>query len=334
MCCSKKRVDFPIDIVYTWVDGDDPVWREKRYKYMPSLPNGEVPNHLSDARWRQENELMYSLRSVEMYAPWVNRIYIVTDGQCPTWLNRNHPKIRIVDHSEIFPADALPVFSSHAIESRIYCIPGLSEHFIYGNDDTYFSSLTRPEDFFNADGTPIVRVMKARFNRERARNGGNYYRIIYRMQSLVEEHWGKLVCHKPHHNFDAYRKRDFETCVARMPEQWRATTYNRFRTNDDMQRCYVDYYAVAAAGATLRKVNRYNRINNPFSFIKALITGRYGADSRWIKLDEVKDFKRDLDKYNPLMLCMNDNVRTTDEDYRRMIDFLKSLYPSKSSFEL
>lgn len=334
MSKRENRVDFPVDLVYTWVNGNDAAWREKRMKYMPEQPTtGRVPNHMNEARWRENNELVYSLRSVELYAPWVNRIYIVTDGQVPAWLNTDHPKIKIVDHSEILPADALPVFSSHAIESCIYRIPGLAEHFVYGNDDTFFGAPTTPDVFFNRDGAPIVRVKGVRFKREKARTAGNYYRVLYRMQSLVQEYWGKLICHEPHHNFDAYRKSDFEKCVATVPEQWDATAHSRFRTNEDMQRCFVSYYSVAAGGATLRKVNRYNRINNPISLIKALITGRYAADSRWIKL-HLKSYDKDFNKYNPLMFCMNDNAQTSDEDCRRMVEFLKSKFPEKSSFEL
>lgn len=334
MSKSKHSVDFPVDLVYTWVDGNDPAWREKRNMYMPERPTtGSVPNHISDARWRENNELVYSLRSVERYAPWVNRIYIVTDGQCPAWLNTEHPKICIVDHSEILPADALPVFSSHAIESCIYRIPGLSEHFVYGNDDTFFGAPTTRDDFFRADGRPIVRVKGARFKRDKARNGGNYYRVLYRMQSLVEERWGRLICHEPHHNFDAYRKSDFEKCIASLPDEWATTSRSRFRRNEDMQRCYVSYYAVAAEGAKLRKVNRYNRITNPISLVRALITGRYAADSRWIKL-HLKDYNRDFEKYNPLMFCMNDNASTSDADCRRMVEFLASKFPYKSTFEL
>ena len=57
------------------------------------------------------DELLYSLRSVEQYAPWFRRIYIVTDGQVPVWLNLSHPKIRLVTHSEIFENVAdLPTF--------------------------------------------------------------------------------------------------------------------------------------------------------------------------------------------------------------------------------
>ena len=332
---KRQSVDFPIDLVYTWVDGNDPAWREKRQRYMPELPNeGKAPNHLSDARWVENNELMYSLRSVELYAPWVHRIYIVTDGQTPSWLNTNHPKIRIVDHTEILPADAHPVFSSLAIESCIHRIPGLSEHFVYGNDDTFFGAPTTPEDFFRADGMPIVRMRGARFNRKYARDkGGNYYKTVYRMQNLVQEHWGKLICHEPHHNFDAYRKSFFERALASMPEEWDATTHSRFRTNDDMQRCFVGYYSIAAEGAKLRKVSRYNRTTNPIAFVKALLTGRGAADSRWIKL-HLKDYYKEFDKYSPLMFCMNDSASTTEEQRRRMIEFLEYKFPEKSNFEL
>lgn len=126
--------DFPIDLVYTWVDGNDPVWQAKKaYWQKQYAPDDEYA--ISPARWRDRDELKYSLRSVEQYMPWVNNIYIVTDNQVPAWLNINHPKIKIVDHSEIFPAEALPVFNSIAIESRLAYIPDLSEHFIYSNDD-------------------------------------------------------------------------------------------------------------------------------------------------------------------------------------------------------
>ena len=118
-----------------------------------------------------------------------------------------------------------------------------------------------------------------------------------------------------------------------MPEEWDATTHSRFRTNDDMQRCFVGYYSIAAEGAKLRKVSRYNRTTNPIAFVKALLTGRGAADSRWIKL-HLKDYYKEFDKYSPLMFCMNDSASTTEEQRRRMIEFLEYKFPEKSNFEL
>ena len=104
---------------------------------------------LSSNRFADNNELKYSLRSVEKYAPWVRKIFIVTNGQIPSWLNLNNPRISIVAHDEIFLNKThLPTFSSPAIESHIHRIPGLSKKFIYMNDDVFFGSEVWPDDFY------------------------------------------------------------------------------------------------------------------------------------------------------------------------------------------
>ena len=110
----RQKYLFPIDMVYLWVDGSDENWLAKR-KYWQQKLNVQAPYAVSAARWRDRDELKYSLRSVEKFMPWVNKIYIVTDNQIPSWLNLEHPKIRIIDHTEIFPPDALPTFNSQAI---------------------------------------------------------------------------------------------------------------------------------------------------------------------------------------------------------------------------
>ena len=73
---------FPIDLVYMWVDGNDPVWQQKKQQYNPTI-TAETVQTAGEARWRDNDELLYSLRSVEKNAPWINHIYIITDGQCP-----------------------------------------------------------------------------------------------------------------------------------------------------------------------------------------------------------------------------------------------------------
>ncbi|KAK8386699.1 hypothetical protein O3P69_017869 [Scylla paramamosain] len=101
-------------------------------------------------RFEDNEELRYSLRSLEQYAPWVRRIFLVTNGQIPHWLNLDHPRLTIVTHQDIFPnASHLPTFSSPAIESHIHRIPGLSEHFLYLNDDVMLMQEVWPEDFFS-----------------------------------------------------------------------------------------------------------------------------------------------------------------------------------------
>ena len=114
---------FEVDVVYTWVDGDDPAWQDARDARLVGL--GQQPSERAGGaqRYRSRDELRYSMRSLHLFAPWVRRIHLVTAGQVPPWLDADHEKIRLVDHRDILPADALPTFSSHAIETRLHAVP-------------------------------------------------------------------------------------------------------------------------------------------------------------------------------------------------------------------
>jgi hypothetical protein len=144
----------PVDIVYTWVDGSDPEWRRRMSATRDGLDlTTTEPSSVSDSRFTSRDELKYSLRSLEYYASWARRVFIVTDGQVPSWLNTDNPKITVIDHHEIFSdPSVLPVFNSHAIESQLHHIPGLSDHYLYLNDDCFFLRPTDPELFFTANG--------------------------------------------------------------------------------------------------------------------------------------------------------------------------------------
>lgn len=119
-------------------------------------PNATGLNTTTDAtavssnRFRDNQELRYSLRSLFAFAPWIRQVYIVTNGQIPNWLNLNHPRLHVITHSTIFPNQShLPTFSSPAIESHLIDIPGLSDHFIYFNDDVMLGNTVWPEDWFS-----------------------------------------------------------------------------------------------------------------------------------------------------------------------------------------
>ena len=89
-----------IDFVIPWVDGNDKSWREKRKKYESNVSD---KNDNSDVRFRDYGTLKYVLRSMEKFAPWVNKIFLITDKQVPEWLNQENPKIEVVDHTQIIP---------------------------------------------------------------------------------------------------------------------------------------------------------------------------------------------------------------------------------------
>jgi UDP-N-acetylglucosamine-lysosomal-enzyme len=112
---------------------------------------------LSASRFEDNEELRYSLRSVERHAPWVRHVFIVTNGQIPSWLNLDYERITVVTHAELFPNSShLPTFSSPAIESHLHRIPGLSDRFIYMNDDVMFGRDVWPDDFISPSGRQKV----------------------------------------------------------------------------------------------------------------------------------------------------------------------------------
>ncbi|KAH0550458.1 N-acetylglucosamine-1-phosphotransferase subunits alpha/beta [Cotesia glomerata] len=146
---NKLCQHVPIDVVYTWVNGSDPAFIQDLHKYIP------VPNDINAAvsRFNDKDELRYSLRSLEMYAPWVRHVYIITNGQIPNWLDMDNERMTLISHHDIFPnKNHLPTFSSPAIESHIHRIPGISDKFLYFNDDVFLGTEVWPEDFITQTG--------------------------------------------------------------------------------------------------------------------------------------------------------------------------------------
>ncbi|MEU6574187.1 stealth family protein [Streptomyces sp. NPDC046805] len=228
-----EDVRFPIDVVYTWVDGSDAAWQQRRAAYGEGGYHTESANA---ARYISRDELRYSLRALEQHAPWVRHVYLVTDRQRPSWLNEGSPRLTVVDHSEIFddPA-ALPTFNSHAIESRLHHIKGLAEHFLYFNDDMFLGSPVTPQDFFLSNGmtrtffspsqvprwdlTPVDRPVDAA--------GKNNRR-------LVLEHFGTAIVQKLRHAPYALRRSVLHEIEREYAQEHRQTSYSRFRSPTDI----------------------------------------------------------------------------------------------------
>ena len=144
-----------IDIVYLWVDGNDPIWRQKRQKSLSQL-NANNRNSIAkygnvEGRYRDNDELRYSLRALERYFPDCGHVYIVTDAQTPAWL-QNSSQISIIDHIDLIPVSKLPTFDSANIESYIHRIPNLSERYFYLNDDVFFGSRVDLSHWFSQYG--------------------------------------------------------------------------------------------------------------------------------------------------------------------------------------
>ncbi len=139
----NKDIMCPIDFVVTWLDANDPVWKAEFHKYR-----GDKVFEEDNGRYRNWDFFKYWFRAVENYAPWVNKVYLVTNGKNPDWVNPNHPKLVLVKHSDYIPEKYLPTFNSRTIELNFHRIEGLSEHFVYFNDDCFLITPVKPDYYF------------------------------------------------------------------------------------------------------------------------------------------------------------------------------------------
>lgn len=147
--------DAPIDIVYLWVDGNDPAWRARRHqaaRQHDAIDLGAMALYGNvEGRFRDNDELRYSLRALERHFPGHGHVYVVTDGQTPSWLKAS-ADLTLVDHRDLIPPERLPTFDSAHIESFVHRIPGLSERFFYFNDDVFFGAPVRLDQWFFPGG--------------------------------------------------------------------------------------------------------------------------------------------------------------------------------------
>lgn len=153
-----------IDVVVAWVDGSDRKHRAKRERYLADPGGDAVPERAAhDARRFSDNdEIRFCLRSIRNYAPWIRTIWLVTDDQVPTAIDRQRAElenIHLVDHREIFRGyeELLPTFNSLAIETMLWRIEGLADRFLYFNDDMMFVGPVQPTDFFSHEGKVKLR---------------------------------------------------------------------------------------------------------------------------------------------------------------------------------
>lgn len=145
-----------IDFVVTWVDGNDPRWIAEKRKWEKAAGIVREGDANADCRYRPDVDMLrYWFRGVEKYAPWVNKVFFVTCGQKPDWLNENHPKLRLVNHTDYIPSEYLPTFNSFVIELNYHRIKELSEHFVLFNDDMYLLQPLKEEYFFKS-GQPVL----------------------------------------------------------------------------------------------------------------------------------------------------------------------------------
>lgn len=147
-----------LDIVIAWVDGADPMLKAKRNQYKSD--KSVASDAITATRFASDDEIYYNIASIIKYVPFCRHIYVVTDQQQPKFIEEfveqnicAAGKIRIIDHKDIFLGyeQFLPTFNTRSIETMISNIKGLSDYFIYMNDDFFFNQLVALDDFLDKE---------------------------------------------------------------------------------------------------------------------------------------------------------------------------------------
>lgn len=323
---QNNKIEFPVDLVYLWVDGSDKEWLAKKELYLKN--SGKILGNeaVAECRAKDNDELKMSLRCVEKYMPWINKIFIVTDNQIPKWLDTTNPKIQVVFHKDFMPEEILPTFNSASIEMYLHKIPNLSEHFIYANDDMFINQKLTPDFFFTKEGMPVIRLQKSICKKLAEKSVYSY--TILKMQELIKQEYGIFYDLEPHHNLDTYTKSICSECE----NKFEYVTNNKFREKNDTQRSLISLYALATGQAKLKVIPRTD-FHLPFgTTLFNKLTGRYGVDSKYLGIEK-SDLEKRFYYVNPKLFCFNDNDRAAESDRINAKRFLRKLMPEKSSFE-
>ena len=303
---EEEEDDYPVDIVYTWVEGEDP--ERETYKVLEGIQKKD--GNSTQNRFNNNEELRYSLRSIDMYCPWVNKIYIfVKDGQSPEFVDFSNPKISLVTHSQAIPLEYLPLFNSNVIEQHIHKIPGLSDHYIYFNDDLMVNLPTKRKDFFRS-GKPVINYK----NQGIPPNYGNNvpdlpynhplllkhnYDIakdLFLVDAWVAQHHTPSPCYKP-----------WEEELEKLIKESGFWTTRRFRTNRDV--CLNNF---------LRTI--FYATKNA----KKVYWGEgYFAFKNDCKIHNTYDDKK--------FICVNEILTPCEDSY---FDFISAKFPIKSQYEI
>lgn len=313
---DELDIDFPIDVVYTWVDGDDPKWRKKYEAAKRKLDPSFVSSN-SASRYTSRDELKYSLRGLAMYAPWIHKIYIITDDQKPKWLKEDD-RLQVVTHREIFrKKSALPVFNSHAIEAQMHNIPGLSEHYIYFNDDFSLTSHTAPSLFFNEAGLAKLFPSKALFGVGTQTSPDSIPSIAgINDAKLLAGKFGLKPTHKfGHAPFPQVRSAAKETART-FPKDFSRTSSSRFRDKADISPVTLINHFALIHGKAVRAKYKLSVVDI----------------SKW---DD--DYAHWILHRKPRAMCLNDTVDMSDEQKDiiepKLRTFLQRMFPFKSPWE-
>ncbi|OHS96171.1 Capsular polysaccharide phosphotransferase fcs1 [Tritrichomonas foetus] len=324
---TKRNCDFPVDIVYTWVNGSEKEWSDRKNK-IERKDRVRVSRSTEKSRYIDIGELMFNLRGIEKNIPWFRRIFIITDNQIPNWIRLDHPNLTFVNHTDIIPQEFLPVYNSNNIEFHMHNIPGLSEHFIYLNDDVFIARPLNKTDFFTENGIPIIPVCEYDWiafrnetekylDRKSLRNdmGSVQYRLTSaRSFEVYYTKFRKAVNYRSIHGYMTFTKTLMKYMWDNFPMEIGEVEKHKFRDYTDVNIPSLSIFCGIGSGLAVPILN--DNINHLLS------------------LDSMFQVKLiDFNYTNYRSFCLNSGERTTNHVRKAAKAFLNNYMPNKSSFE-
>ncbi len=327
-----------IDFIVTWVDGNDEAWRKRKAAFAPTGSEELIGVN----RYRDWGLMRYWFRGVEKFAPWVNKVFFVTCGQIPSWLNTEHPKLKLVSHEEYMPASALPTFNSNSIEMCFNRIESLAERFVLFNDDMFLIDYVEPTLFFR-DGLPcdfaaldtiipngefwhvIVNDMiliNQNFSKRKClrENWGKWYSLkdvrSMRRTLLLSHPWKEFSGMRDFHLALPYLKSEFEAMWERFPDRLNATVHHRFRSNEDVNHWLIRYWRLASG--------QFHPLSQRYGIFEGIST-----EKNINKIDDLISGQKRKE------ICINDSYHGDEFEkvQRRLQKAFESILPEPSSFE-
>jgi len=311
-------ITFDIDIIFSWVDGNSVEYQRARAAQAKSHVVGEGDD--APARFRQIDELKYALRSVYMFAPWVRTIYIATDSPVPEWLGE-HPRVRVVRSEEFFAdRSVLPTHNSQAVEAQLHHIEGLSEHFLYSNDDMFFGRPVAPSTFFSPGSVTKFVEADTRIglgvNSVERSGFENAARVNRR---LLQQRFGRVTTRHLEHCAAPLRRSVLFEMEHEFADDFRATAASPFRAKENISvtNSLYHYYSLMTGRAIVQEAAKV-------AYVDTTMVSGLASLSELLK-------KRSYDFF-----CLNDGSfpEVTDEERTATVtDFLERYYPFPAPWE-
>lgn len=329
-----------IDFVIMWVDGSDPTWLEEKNKYLEK----KIDTSNAINRYRDMGLLKYWFRGVEKFAPWVNKVHFVTWGHIPSWLNTNNSKLNVVKHEDFIPKKYLPVFNASAIEIHLHRINGLSEKFVFFNDDmfllkptdsSYFFKNDLPCDFWrdnipycDKDTDPLFEhillndkmLICRHFNKREVikKNFSKCFNLKYgkrNIRFLLLYKWPYMAGFDNFHVAAPFLKSTFEELWEKEYDTLETTSYSKFRRMVDVNQYVFQLWQIYTGRFTPKSIKE---------------TGMFFALSN----DNSAIFDV-IDKQKTNMICINDSDLSIDYENvtKELAEHFEKILPDKSSFE-